>query len=220
MIKPVIMAGGSGTRLWPLSRAARPKQFLTLHSGNTMLQDTLKRLDGLDIETSLIICNQEHRFLVAEQLQEINRLGSIILEPVGRNTAPAIGLAALSLPLNKDPLLLVLPADHVIKDQVSFTKTIKSAIPLAESGKLITFGILANEPNTGYGYIKKGESCDSGFIVDAFIEKPSLQRANEYIKSDDYFWNSGMFLFRASRYLEELEKHRPDIYEACRLSIA
>ncbi len=219
MIKAVIMAGGSGTRLWPLSRAAHPKQFLALHGDDTMLQATFKRLDGLDIQSSVTICNEEHRFFVAEQLREIDRLGSIILEPVGRNTAPAIALAAFSLPEYDDPLLLVLAADHVIQDEAAFTKTVMDAIPLAESGKLVTFGIVAHEPNTGYGYIKKGESQGPGFAVDAFVEKPSLDVAKEYLESGNYLWNSGMFLFKASRYLEELKKHRPDIYESCQLSM-
>ena len=219
MIKAVIMAGGSGTRLWPLSRAAHPKQFLTLHGDDTMLQATFKRLDDLDIQSSVTICNEEHRFFVAEQLREIDRLGSIILEPVGRNTAPAIALAALSSPEGEDPLLLVLAADHVIQDEASFTETVRNAIPLAESGKLVTFGIVAHEPNTGYGYIKKGEAQGPGFIVDTFVEKPSIDVAIEYLESGDYFWNSGMFLFKASRYLEELQKYRPDIYEACHLSM-
>ncbi|MDA8912442.1 mannose-1-phosphate guanylyltransferase/mannose-6-phosphate isomerase [Pseudomonadales bacterium] len=219
MLKAVIMAGGSGTRLWPLSRAAHPKQFLALHGDDTMLQATFKRLDGLDIQSSVTICNEEHRFFVAEQLREIDKLGSIILEPVGRNTAPAIALAALSSPEGEDPLLLVLAADHVIQDVAAFTTTVMNAIPLAEAGKLVTFGIVADEPNTGYGYIKKGESQGPGFAVDAFVEKPSIEVAKEYLESGDYFWNSGMFLFKASRYLEELKKHRPDIYEACQLSM-
>ena len=219
MIKAVVMAGGSGTRLWPLSRAAHPKQFLALNGNDTMLQATFKRLDGLDIQSSVTICNEEHRFFVAEQLHEIDKLGSIILEPVGRNTAPAIALAALSSPEGEDPLLLVLAADHVIQDEAAFTKTVMNAIPLAEAGKLVTLGIVACEPNTGYGYIKKGESQGLGFAVDAFVEKPSSEIAKEYLESGDYFWNSGMFLFKASRYLEELKKHRQDIYEACQLSM-
>ena len=216
-ICPVIMAGGSGTRLWPLSRAAHPKQFLRLHGEATMLQATVTRLSGLDIQTSITICNEEHRFFVAEQLREIDKLGSIILEPVGRNTAPAIALAALTA--KDDPLLLVLAADHVIQDEIAFREAVIRAIPLAESGKLVTFGVIAHEPNTGYGYIKKGTSQGPGFSVDAFVEKPSFEVAKEYLESGDYFWNSGMFLFKASRYLESLQKHRSDIYDACQLSM-
>ena len=155
MIKAVIMAGGSGTRLWPLSRAGHPKQFLRLHGGDTMLQSTMKRLDGLDVSSSVTICNEEHRFFVAEQLREIDKLGSIILEPVGKNTAPAIALAAITA--DDDPLLLVLAADHVIRDEVAFTNAVNNAVPLAESGKLVTFGIVPNEAHTGYGYIKMGD---------------------------------------------------------------
>jgi len=219
MIKAVVMAGGSGTRLWPLSRAAHPKQFLALHGDDTMLQATFKRLDGLGIHSSVTICNEDHRFFVAEQLREIDKLGSIILEPVGRNTAPAIALAALSSPEDEDPLLLVLAADHVIQNDAALTKTVMNAIPLAEAGKLVSFGIVAHEPNTGYGYIKKGESQGPGFAVDAFVEKPSGEAAKRYLKSGDYLWNSGMFLFKASRFLQELKLHRPDIFEACQLSM-
>ena len=215
----VIMAGGSGTRLWPVSRANHPKQFLALHGDDTMLQSTVKRLEGLNVESSITICNEEHRFFVAEQLREIDKLGSIILEPVGRNTAPAIALAALSSKDDEDPMLLVLAADHVIQDEAAFTKAVSDAIPLAESGKLVTFGVVAHEPNTGYGYIKKGAPQGVGFAVDMFVEKPTLKIATEYLESGDYFWNSGMFLFKASRYLEELKKHRSDIYDAVSLSM-
>lgn len=209
----VIMAGGSGTRLWPLSRAGHPKQFLTLNGEDTMLQSTIKRLNGLDISSSVTICNEEHRFFVAEQLREIDKLGSIILEPVGKNTAPAISLAALTA--HDDPMLLVLAADHVIQDEGAFTKAVNQAIPLAEAGKLVTFGIVPKEAHTGYGYIKKGSQEGNGFSVDKFVEKPSSEVANDYVASGNYFWNSGMFLFKASRYLEELNKFRPDIYAAC-----
>lgn len=214
MIKAVVVAGGSGTRLWPLSRAGHPKQFLALNGKDTMLQATMKRLKGLDISSSVTICNEEHRFFVAEQLREINMLGSIILEPVGRNTAPAIALAALTS--DDDPLLLVLAADHVIQDEVAFTKAVSEALPLAEAGKLVTFGIVPSEPHTGYGYIKKGSEIGAGFVVDEFVEKPSSKLAKEYLLSGDYLWNSGMFLFRASRYIDELKKFRPDIFEACK----
>ena len=217
MIKAVLLAGGSGTRLWPLSRATHPKQFLALDGEDTMLQATMKRLEGLNIESSVTICNEEHRFFVAEQLREINKLGSIILEPIGRNTAPAIALAAFAA--EGDPLLLVLAADHVIQDEAAFTQALTEAIPLAEEGKLVTFGIVPNEPHTGYGYIEKGQEVKGGFVVDRFVEKPSSDVAQEYLDSGGYLWNSGMFLFRASRYLEELKKYRSDIFDACEISM-
>lgn len=214
----VIMAGGSGTRLWPLSRAAHPKQFLALHGDDTLLQSTVKRLETLDIQSSITLCNEEHRFFVAEQLRAINKLGRIMLEPVGRNTAPAIALAALAAVADDDdPLLLVLAADHVIEDNDAFTKSVKTAVPLAESGALVTFGITPDRAHTGYGYIKRGEELASGhgYQVDAFVEKPNQENAELFLISGDYYWNSGMFLFRASRYLEELKAFRPDIYDAC-----
>lgn len=214
MIKAVIMAGGSGTRLWPLSRSGLPKQFLRVNSKATMLQETFNRLNELDISSSVTICNEQHRFFVAEQLREIDKLGSIILEPVGKNTAPAIAISALID--EEDPLLLVLPSDHIIENKKAFHETVRKAIPLAEAGKLVTFGIPPSEAQTGYGYIKIGNKVNNGFYVNNFVEKPSYEVALDYFESGDYFWNSGIFLFKASRYLEELDKFRPDIYEVCK----
>lgn len=215
MITPVILAGGSGTRLWPLSRAGHPKQFLALNGDKTMLQQTAERLSDLPTHESITICNEEHRFFVAEQLREIDALGKIILEPEGRNTAPAIALAAL-LEKEGDPLLLVLAADHVIADQDAFTDAVKKAVPLAEAGKLVSFGVVPSEPHTGYGYIEAGEPVGRAYSVASFKEKPDLATAADYLSRGGYYWNSGVFLFRASRYLKELEEHRPDIAAACK----
>lgn len=221
MILPIIMAGGSGTRLWPLSRGNYPKQFLKLHGDNTMLQETILRLNGLEHAPAMLICNEEHRFIAAEQVRQIGVAHSgIFLEPVGRNTAPAIALAAFkAVEDNQDALLLVLAADHVIENQVAFQESVNKATLLAEQGKLVTFGIVGNTPETGYGYIRRGAEVEHGFVVDSFVEKPNLETAQEYIASGDYYWNSGMFLFKASRYLEELKAFRPDIYEACEKAV-
>ncbi|MCW8194197.1 mannose-1-phosphate guanylyltransferase/mannose-6-phosphate isomerase [Proteobacteria bacterium 005FR1] len=224
MLHPVIMAGGSGSRLWPLSRQLNPKQFLKLTDEKlSMLQSTVMRLKGVETADPLLICNEEHRFLAAEQLRQLGKeKGGIILEPVGRNTAPAIALAALQLAeKNQDALMLILAADHLIEDNKAFHTSIDAAIPLAEAGKLVTFGIVPTHPETGYGYIQKGASLsDRGFEVSRFVEKPDEATAQNYMQSGDYFWNSGMFLFRCSRYLEELQKHRPDILEACKKAMA
>ena len=217
MIKAVILAGGSGTRLWPLSRSSHPKQFLPLVEEKTMLQATMNRLKDLDLHSSVTICNEEHRFFVAEQLRDCHNLNTILLEPVARDSAPAVALSALMA--EDDPILLVLAADHVIEDQAAFTDTVKRAIPLAEAGKLVTFGVVPKTPHTGYGYLKKGVPFDVGHTVEKFVEKPSQEIADKYFNSDDYFWNSGIFVFRASKYIEELQKFRPDIYEACRAAV-
>lgn len=220
---PVIMAGGSGTRLWPLSRELFPKQFLPLQGDASMLQVTLERLAGLSETLPLVICNENHRFLVAEQLRQLDALaGNILLEPVGRNTAPAIALAALqAVAGGDDPLLLVLAADHVIQDTAAFQAAIRRAIPHAESGALVAFGIVARSPETGYGYIRHGEAVGEGaFRIAAFVEKPALPVAQQYVASGEYDWNSGLFLFRASRYLAELAQFRPDILAACRQALA
>jgi mannose-1-phosphate guanylyltransferase len=215
------MAGGSGSRLWPLSRSLYPKQFLALTCEQTMLQTTIQRLSDLEVNAPLVICNEEHRFIVAEQLRTLDITGSIILEPVGRNTAPAIALAAEVTVTDNDPLLLVLAADHVIQNIDAFTDAVKNAIPLAQAGKLVTFGIVPTQAHTGYGYIKRGNSVSdsSGYDVNAFVEKPDLKTAADYLESGEYYWNSGMFLIKASRYLEELQKYRPEILNACKKAL-
>jgi mannose-1-phosphate guanylyltransferase len=225
MILPIIMSGGSGSRLWPLSRALHPKQFLALLNENTLLQETVNRLDNSQCLNPLIICNNEHRFIVAEQLRANNTAASdIILEPMGKNTAPAITLAALAAIANgDDPLLLVLAADHVIKDVPAFQQAVLDAKVFAAQGKLVTFGIVPTHAETGYGYIKQGAKqaqSDSsttaiGFDVDSFVEKPDLATAQAYLDSGEYLWNSGMFMFKASRYLEELAKFSPDMLAIC-----
>jgi mannose-1-phosphate guanylyltransferase len=218
MILPIIMAGGSGSRLWPLSRQMFPKQFLTLHGEHSMLQATANRLNGINHVPPMVICNEEHRFSVAEQLRAnaISNSG-IILEPVGRNTAPAIALAALHATKNgNDPLLLVLAADHIIKDDEAFTNAVKQAELSAEDGKLVTFGIVPTAPETGYGYIKRGaKSNHVGYQVEQFVEKPDKSTAQAYLSSNQFYWNSGMFLFKASTFLQQLQRHSPDIFAAC-----
>ena len=221
-IHPVILSGGSGTRLWPLSRASLPKQLLPLASKFSMLQETITRLTGMaEMAAPMMVCNAEHRFMVAEQLRQINiRPEAIVLEPIGRNTAPAIAVAALLLSKqDPDALMLVLPADHLIGDVVAFHAAIGSAAQAAQAGYLTTFGITAPTPETGYGYIRKGAALDghaNTHHVAAFVEKPDLRTAQGYIASGDYYWNSGMFLFRVSDFLTELETFRPDILDASR----
>jgi len=218
---PVILSGGSGTRLWPLSRALHPKQFLTLHGKNSSLfQNTLKRLEGLDhIETPLIVANTEHRFLAAEQLLEIGiSNATILLEPEGRNTAPALAAAALTAQArDNEALLLVLPADHVIREPERFHEAVKAGSAAARDGKLVVFGIVPDSAETGYGYIRRGgRSGDAIAPVAAFVEKPGADQAAKFLASGEYFWNSGMFLFRADRYLAELAEYAPEVLEAAR----
>ena len=222
LLVPVILSGGSGTRLWPLSRESHPKQFLPLLGGETsLLQSTWLRLKGLPgADAPLVVANEDHRFMVAEQLRQVGVTpAALILEPVGRNTAPAIAVAALRAQVGgADPVLLVLPSDHVIADEAAFRQAVLVAMPAAQSGQLVTFGIVPNAPETGYGYIKAapGEGVRA---VERFVEKPDLATAQGYVASGEYFWNSGMFAFLASRYLEELGKHNPRMVELARESL-
>jgi mannose-1-phosphate guanylyltransferase/mannose-1-phosphate guanylyltransferase/mannose-6-phosphate isomerase len=224
MIIPVILAGGAGTRLWPLSRELYPKQFLPLVNGQTMLQNTALRLAGMEgVSDPIIICNENHRFLVAEQFRSINvKPACIILEPCGRNTAPAVTIAAMkALSVNDDAVLLVLPADHHIQNIDAFCEVAGEGALFAREGSLITFGIVPDSPETGYGYIKKGEICSvangnmEAFRAKEFVEKPDRGRAESYVESGDYVWNSGMFMFLASKVLQEMKASAPEILAAC-----
>jgi mannose-1-phosphate guanylyltransferase/mannose-6-phosphate isomerase len=221
VLVPVLLSGGSGTRLWPASRESHPKQFLPLFGEHSLLQLTWLRLKGLTSAAPLIVANEEHRFLVAEQMRALGaQPAAIILEPVARNTAPAIAAAALAaMAGGDDPLLLVLPSDHLIKNEAGFRHAISAALAAAEAGGLITFGIVPDAPETGFGYIKAtpGQGVRS---VERFVEKPDLATAAQYVASGEYFWNSGMFLFRASSYLAELEKNQPLMVSQCREAMA
>jgi mannose-1-phosphate guanylyltransferase/mannose-6-phosphate isomerase len=226
MLIPVILSGGAGTRLWPMSRELYPKQLLPLVGKGTMLQETLARLDGLaDVGQPIIVCNENHRFLVAEQIRAAKRESQgILLEPVGRNTAPAVAVAALlaqdRAAAGEDPLLLVLPADHVITDSKLFQAAIIAGRQAAEAGKLVTFGVVPRKPETGYGYIRRGAASGNAYAVEQFVEKPDAATAQKYIDSKQYFWNSGMFLFKASVVLAELREHAPAIHAACVQAVA
>ena len=230
MLVPVILSGGSGTRLWPLSRELYPKQLLPLVGKRTMLQDTALRLVGMaDVAAPVVVCNEQQRFMVAEQLRQVDvQPQSILLEPVGRNTAPAVAVAAMaamgtvpegdrSVPSDRseEPLLLVLPADHVIRDVAAFQAAVARAVPAAREGKLVTFGIVPTHAETGYGYIRKGDGAGPVVPVAEFVEKPDTERAARFVASGDYLWNSGMFMFSARRYLEELDKFAPRMRETC-----
>ena len=218
---PVLLSGGSGTRLWPLSREAYPKQFLPLVGEESLLQETWRRVAELADAAPLVVANEEHRFMVAEQLRQVGAAPqAIVLEPVGRNTAPAIAAAALqATAAGDDPLLLVLPSDHVIAAAAAFRNAVQAARKAAEDGALVTFGIVPTGPETGYGYIKAAPG-QGVRAVERFVEKPNAATAQDYVASGAYFWNSGMFLFRASRYLQELGRYRPDILDACRNAFA
>lgn len=223
MIYPIILSGGSGTRLWPLSREHYPKQLLCLNGEYSLLQDTVLRLDGLkDISDPIVVCNEEYRFLVAEQLRQIGQSNvSIILEPEGRNTAPALTLAALRVyEDDPDAIMLVMPADHVIRDQSAFQQAVQTGAELAQEHYLITFGITPTIAETGYGYIKRGKVINRSKItshhIDAFVEKPDQNTAEEYLASGNYFWNSGMFVMRADDWLEEVVGREPGIHKACK----
>ena len=223
MIIPVILSGGSGTRLWPLSRKEYPKQYLPLAGDNTMLQETILRLNGLDnLADPIIVCNADHRFLVAEQCQQIDiQNPTILLEPVGRNTAPAIAAAALqSLKVADDAVLLVLSADHVIQDVEAFHEAINTACQQAQAGKLATFGIVPTDANTGYGYIKSSKENNNGaHKVEEFVEKPDSKTAEKYLEQGNYLWNSGMFMFKAATLIDELTTHSPTIVKSAENAI-
>jgi mannose-1-phosphate guanylyltransferase/mannose-6-phosphate isomerase len=222
-ITPVILSGGSGKRLWPLSRKEHPKQYLPLDGNNTMLQETILRLNGLDnLVDPIIICNANHRFLVAEQCQQIGiKNPTILLEPVGRNTAPAIAAAAIqSFEGLNDSILLVLSADHVIRDVEVFHQAINIAKQQAQRGKLVTFGVVPTDANTGYGYIKSSKENNNGsFKAEEFVEKPDLKKAEFYFKQGSYFWNSGMFMFQASVFIDELTATSPSIVESVGIAV-
>lgn len=213
-IIPVILSGGAGTRLWPLSWGDHPKQFLPLVSNNTMIQETLLRLKDLDIGSPIVSCGEGHRFLVAQQLGEISdKKPSIILEPMAKNTAPAIAAACCAaIKQDKDAIVVVLPSDHVIADVKTFQNAVMTAAKNAEKGSLVTFGIVPTFAATGYGYVKAaGAETDGAFTLEKFVEKPCLEKAQEYLASGEYAWNSGMFVFKASTFIEELKVHSPEM---------
>ncbi len=219
-LQHVILSGGSGTRLWPLSRAHYPKQLIPLLGDRSLLQDTVARLDGLDVPKAppLVVCNEHHRFMVAEQLRLLGREdGRILLEPVGRNTAPALTLAALAaVAEGGDPVLLATPADHVVRDAAAFRAAVAQGLPEAEGGAVVTFGIVPDRPETGYGYIRQGAAQGPGYRLAGFTEKPDRATAEAYLAGGDHLWNSGMFLLRASVWLRQLERFQPQMLEACR----
>ncbi len=223
MLVPVLLSGGVGSRLWPVSREHHPKQLLPLASERSMLQDTLSRTRGLEMAPPVVVCNEAHRFMVAEQLRQIDSApDALILEPVGRNTAPAVALAALHLQAtHPEAVMLVLPADHLVQQTEAFAEAVTRALPLAQGGRLMTFGVVPTRPETGYGYIRCGEELSNGvFDLERFVEKPDAETASAYLQSGDYLWNSGMFLLRVDSYLSELERYAPAMLDACRQAVA
>ncbi len=224
MLIPVLLSGGVGSRLWPLSRESYPKQFQDLTSQLTMLQETAARLDGMaDSGAPLVVCNEEHRFLVAEQFRAQQReAGAILLEPEGKNTAPAVALAALQAArTDENAVLLVLPADHVIQNVDAFQKAVANGLSYARDGQLVTFGIVPVAPETGYGYLKRGDELGpEAFALAQFVEKPDLATAEAYLECGEFLWNSGMFMFTAGAYLAELKRHQPAMYAACEKAMA
>ena len=214
MIIPIILSGGAGTRLWPLSWGDHPKQFLPLVSNKTMIQETLLRLKGLELGAPIISCGEGHRFMVAQQIGEISEeKPTILLEPMAKNTAPAIAAACCAaMKQDKDAVVIVLPSDHVIADIQAFQKAVKAAAVNAENGYLVTFGIVPTFPATGYGYVKaSGTEADGAYTLEKFVEKPCLEKAQEYLASGEYAWNSGMFVFKAAAFLEELKEFNPEM---------
>jgi mannose-1-phosphate guanylyltransferase/mannose-6-phosphate isomerase len=224
MLIPVILSGGSGTRLWPLSRELYPKQLLPLVGDETMLQDTARRLTGLAEAGPIVVCNEHHRFMVAEQLRQVGATPTaIVLEPVGRNTAPAVAIAALTALAaatpGDEPVLLVMPADHLLKDVAAFHRAVRAGLVAASAGKLVTFGVVPTKPETGYGYIRRGGGAGPAFPIAEFVEKPDAERAAKYVAAGDYLWNSGMFLFGARRYVEELGRLAPEMLASCEAAL-
>ena len=226
LIQPVVLSGGSGTRLWPLSRERYPKQLLTLIGEDSLLQATVRRVDGItgvQLAAPMIVCNEEYRFVIAEQMRLLGKVGPILLEPLGRNTAPALTLAALAATRNgADPILLVMPADHVISDTPAFQEAVREGAARADEGAVVTFGIAPDSPETGYGYIQTGPKLDKGkaCMIARFVEKPDLATAQSYLEAGSYLWNSGLFMMRASLWLEAIGACREDILSACRTAWA
>lgn len=216
---PVVLAGGRGSRLWPLSTPENPKQFLTLFGGRSLFQETLARLDGMDAADAIVICGKEHRLVAAEQARRIGCVhATFVIEPFGRNTAPAAALAALLVARERpDTALLILPSDHLIADAARFHKAIATAAPLAADGGIVAFGIPPDRAEAGYGYIRRGRPLSGGaaFAIDGFVEKPDVATARRLLDEGGHDWNSGMFMVRADRYIDELHRHRPDILDAC-----